>query len=137
MEILLEILLEILMQILVFFSEFIFTIIAEGLSAPIGGLIKKHCKSQPAGPVLTAFAYAGFGALCGILSLWIAPANFIQLPSMRLLNLIAAPILAGLLLAQWRRFLAPGNAPDAFRLAFVNGALLASALAVTRYALAQ
>lgn len=139
-----EILLEAALQILLFLAEFVFTVVGEGLFD--WGRNKKvekkrHAKpeavSPTAGPLLTGLAYAAFGALCGVVSLWIAPSSFIESPALRWLNLLASPLLAGLLTAQWRAFKAKPGEPQNYTADFIDGALLALALAATRLVLAR
>ena len=63
-------------------------------------------RREPINPVFAAVGYTLFGAMAGGISLWIAPSLFIETEWLRVLNLIATPMAAGVLMAAlgaWRR----------------------------------
>ena len=156
-----EVILEIALQLFLLLGEFLFTVVGEGLfesgrnhvvgknrPAQLANTARKSKTRQiappkdvvpdeSAGPLLSALAYVGFGALCGVASLWIAPSHFIGSQTLRWLNVVASPLLAGFLLAHWRaNFMARGKPTD-FTADFINAALLAFALSATRLAFAH
>lgn len=137
-----EIIFEFALRLAFWLFEILFSVVGEALfdwgrNKKAGKTPQRETTDQRAGPLLTALAYVAFGALCGSATLWIAPTNFIASPALRWLNLLVAPLIAGFLLAHWRAFNAAPGKPTDFAADGVNGALLAFALSVTRFAFAR
>lgn len=138
-----EILFELVLQIIVFIAEALFSVVGEILFSILESLFdwkrsKAVPKSEPrqAGPVLQALGYAAFGAICGLVTLWLAPSHFIVWPWLRWLNFLVAPVIAGFALVLWRGWFAMDKKADSTR-AFINGAALAFALGGVRLMFAR
>jgi hypothetical protein len=132
-----EIIAEIIFQCIWFLFELLFSVIGEALFDWGTSKAAEKREAAPAGPVLQAFGFAAFGALCGLLSLWIAPSHFLAAPWLRWLNLIVAPLIAGCTLIWWRRLLGKSETGDEATRDFINGAALALALGLVRLGFAR
>jgi hypothetical protein len=114
-----EILIQIVAEVL---FEIGFQSIAETIKRPITG-----------DPFLAAVGYALLGTLAGGVSLLIFPAEFIHDPTLRIVNLIVSPTVAGLtmmLIGSWRR----RRGQDLVRLDhFSYGFLFALCMAAVRF----
>ncbi len=85
---------------------------------------------------LAALGYAIGGAILGALSLAAFPRSFIKGPILSIVNLIASPISAGLLMYQWGKYRqSRGEYPSA-RAGFVYGFVFAVAFGLIRFAYA-
>lgn len=115
---------EVILQII---FEFLFEIGLHSLREPF---------RKPPNPWLAAAGYALFGALAGGLSLWLFPRLFIHWHGGQILNLLLAPILAGLAmsaLGAWRR----RRKQSTIRLdKFAYGYVFALAMALVRFGFA-
>ncbi len=108
MEILAELLFGLLQIIVEVFGELILQLLVELLvETGLRALCDRFdpFQSQKPRPLLSAFGYILLGAAAGALSLWVHPALFITSQAGRLANLIATPIVVGLVmgaLGAWR-----------------------------------
>ena len=92
---------EILIEVL---GEFLLQIILEAL-VELGLHSMKAPFKKPLSPWLAAIGYGIFGAMAGAVSLWIAPSHFIDAGPLRVINLVATPLAAGVVMAAigaWR-----------------------------------
>ena len=129
-----EIVWQILVWILQFFGELLLQIILEILAGMIGHGVKNPLsRLPPIPPWLAAVGYLMLGALAGALSLWLAPDVFIKAPWLRVMNLLLAPIAAGLIMGSigsWR----DKNDKDVVRIeSFSYGFCFAFAMALVRF----
>ena len=138
-----ELLAELVLQIIVFIGELLFSVVGQALLDGLGMVFdwkraepKIVSEPRPAGPVLQVLGYVAFGVLCGLVTLWIAPAHLIGASWLRWLNFVSAPLIAGLALVWWRRLLGR-DLPQAWPQPFANGAALAFALGLTRLMFAR
>jgi fatty acid desaturase len=122
-------LIELLLQ---FFGEFILQIgfewLGEGFKTAWNKLTGRDKESSPARETLWAL---GTGALCGGLTLLLFPALAIRWPWLQMLNLVAAPLVAGLMverLRAWRESRREFSTP-----VFAYAALFGFAFALTRF----
>jgi uncharacterized membrane protein YeaQ/YmgE (transglycosylase-associated protein family) len=121
LEIIFEFLAEVLLQV---FGEVLAEVGLRSLAAPF--------RKQPA-VWLSVLGYLALGALAGALSLWLMPNHLTRDGWPRLLNLVLAPVVAGLAMSvvgHWR-----ARRGDAvLRIdRFAYGYLFALAMAVVRY----
>jgi len=88
---------------------------------------------RPAGPWLSAFGYAMLGGLVGGATLWVFPSHLVSSQVLRLVNLIASPLLAGLCMA-WLGSWRAERGQRVLRIdTFAYGYLFALALALVRF----
>lgn len=89
------------------FGELLLQLCGEYLAELFGRSVRAPFRRpQPPNPLLAALGYALFGAAAGALSLWLFPLLFVSSPTLRLVNLVLTPLLAGAvmaLLGAWRR----------------------------------
>jgi hypothetical protein len=128
MEVLFEILFEFIGEVLLqIFFEFLAEFGLHCLGAPF---------KKPPNPWLAAIGYALFGAIAGGLSLWLVPHLFIHTHTGQIVNLLLAPVVAGLAmsaLGAWRR----RRHLTIIRLdKFAYGYVFALAMALVRFAFA-
>jgi sterol desaturase/sphingolipid hydroxylase (fatty acid hydroxylase superfamily) len=105
-EIIVEIIVQIVWWILQFLGELLLQAFFELLAELFGRSVKEPFRRpQPIHPWLAAIGYGIFGAIAGAISLWALPSLFISAQWLRIVNLIATPLLAGLMmerLGAWR-----------------------------------
>ena len=135
MEIITEVLLQILGWLLQLIGEIILQVIGETIAELIGHSVREPFRRPtPIHPWLAAISYAIFGALAGVLSLWLLPSLFIKVHWLRVINVIITPILAGIIMAwfgTWRR----KHEKEVIRLdSFAYGWCFAIAMALVRFA---
>ena len=127
-----EVLVELLFEI---FGEVLLQILLQALVEM--GLHMFASKLRKPNPWLAAVGYAMLGGLVGIISLWLHPQHYTPAGWLRVLNLVATPILAGLVmmaLGWWRR----RRGDTAIGLdRFWYGYLFALAVGVVRFHLAD
>ncbi len=106
MEIIVEIIIQIVWWIVQFIGELLLQAFGELIAELIGRSVKEPFRRpQPIHPWLAAIGYCIFGAIAGAISLWLLPTLFISPQWLRIVNLIATPIVAGLMmerLGTWR-----------------------------------
>jgi hypothetical protein len=99
-----EIIFEIIFQ---FLGEMLLQIIGEAIAELFGHSVKEPFRrSKPVHPWLAVIGYIIFGAIAGVLSLWLFPSLFIKVEWLRIANLILTPIVSGIVMARigsWRR----------------------------------
>lgn len=124
-----------------FFGEFLLQLLSEFL----GGVFRAGWKkARPAGAlegsVLREVTWSvGSGAVAGLITVWFFPVLVIQVPWLRLVNLLAAPLAAGLLVERFRAWRERGTGPlcePDFEV-FAYAALFGFAFALTRFLLAH
>jgi len=102
-----EILVEVLLIVLQFLAEFVLQVVVEILGElGLRSVREPFRRPEPIHPVLATLGYAIFGAAAGALSLWLLPSLFIADDSLRIVNLIVTPVIAGVAmgaLGAWRR----------------------------------
>ncbi len=107
MEIIIEILLQIFRFLFQILGEFLLQLIVEIFAELIGQSTKRMWQRDvPFPAVLAALGYAALGAACGGLSLWLVPTLLLDVPGLRLANLLVTPVLVGALMGAmgaWRR----------------------------------
>ena len=113
-----------------FFGEILLQIFLEVLVEL--GLHSTGRSRRPVNPWLAAVGYAVLGALLGGLSLWVMPELLIPEPG-RVLNLVIAPILVGLMMVGLGAWRARRGDPVLRIDRFVYGYLFALALALVRF----
>ena len=106
MEIIAEIIFQVLLWIVQFVGELLLQAFGELIAELIGRSVKEPFRRpKPIHPWLAAIGYSIFGAIAGAISLWVLPSVFISALWLRIVNLIATPIVAGLMmerLGTWR-----------------------------------
>ncbi|MSQ77021.1 MAG: hypothetical protein EXR97_01010 [Nitrospiraceae bacterium] len=131
MEVLIEVILQILGEIILQLGS---EVAIEGIWHKVRGLFRRI---HPFHAVFAGFGYACLGAFVGGVSLWLFPAHFVKDQWLRVLNLIAAPVIAGLVMAKigaWRR----QREQEPIRLdTFAYGFLFAFAMALVRFVWAK
>jgi hypothetical protein len=133
MEFLIEILLEFFGETLL---QLVFQVLAEVGMHSFHGM-RDHDGTRPAvDPWLAGVGYLLLGTVAGGISLWIKPDLFLASSTLRLLNLVATPLAAGLVtvaLGAWRR----RRDQALIRLdRFVYGFIFAFGMGATRYIVA-
>jgi cytochrome bd-type quinol oxidase subunit 2 len=125
-----EALFEVLLQL---FGELLIQLFFEGAAEAGAHTLGRRDGTKPVNAFLAAVGYVVIGVIFGLASLGIFPNGFITNPTVRVLNLVLAPLLAGgimMLAGKWRR---QRNQElvrlDRFGYAF----LFALAMAVVRY----
>ena len=134
MEILFEILFQIIVWILQFIGELLLQIFGEAL-AELGlrSLREPFRRPQPLHPALAGLGYFLFGLMAGGLSLWVVPALFIQVPWLRVANLLVMPLIAGLVMSAIGRF-RRRQGQELIRLdTFAYGAVFAFGMSLVRF----
>ena len=102
-----EIIVELLFALLQFIAELALQLLFEVLAEL--GLHSIRAAVRPSGsshPLLAALGYAILGAIVGGISLLVFPSNFISVAWLRVVNLVAAPLVAGAAMAglgAWRK----------------------------------
>ena len=131
MEILVELVLQILGEIILQLGS---EVAIEGIWHKVRGLFRRI---HPFHAVLAGLGYACLGAAVGSVSLWLFPEHFIKDQLLRILNLIAAPAIAGLVMSKigaWRR----QREQEPIRLdTFGYGFVFAIAMALVRFVWAK
>jgi hypothetical protein len=89
-------------------------------------------KKRPRNPFLASIGYLLWGGIIGLVTIFIFPELMIKNPTIRILNLIISPAIAGLSMAaigSWRK----KKGQDILRIdTFIYGALFAFGLAIVR-----
>ena len=135
MEIIAEILFQILAWLFEIAGEFLLQMLFEGIAELFGHALKARSprRKTPLRPELAALAYAAFGTLAGVASLWLMPNLFIKSDPVRFANLIITPLLSGLVMGwmgTWRR----RHDKNTVRIeSFAYGFCFAFAMAVVRF----
>ncbi len=134
MEIIAEIIIQIVWWILQFFGELLLQAFGELIAELIGRSVKEPFRRpKPIHPWLAAIGYGIFGAITGAISLWVLPALFISAEWLRIVNLIATPLVAGLMmerLGAWREM----KDQETIRLdTFAYGFIFALSMALVRF----
>lgn len=115
--------------------EFLLELLLEVLFAAVVGLFDSGLTPSTRAPGLRAFALALAGLGLGFASTFVFPNHFIQARTLRLVWLLVAPLLGGLLIAGFRVVLRAGE-PNAWRWEkFVTGALFVGCLNATRFSM--
>jgi hypothetical protein len=125
-----EALLEVFLQL---FGELLIQLFFEGVSEAGAHSFGQRHEGKPVNPFLASIGYVLFGAILGLVSLGLFPSGFITNPTLRVLNLVMTPLLAGgvmILVGKWRR----RRNQELVRLdRFGYAFLFALAMAVVRY----
>ena len=107
MEVIFEIIAQVVVWLFQLFGELVLQALGELIAELIGrSVIEPFRRSKPIRPGFAVVGYAVFGALIGAVSLWLIPALFISEPSLRIVNLLLTPIVAGLMMTRlgaWRK----------------------------------
>ncbi len=129
-----ELLAELLGYLLAFLWDVVIQVVGEFL-AELGMRASREAlrSHRTESPVLAAIGYAIFGAVLGGLSMFVVPPRPVRHPTLRVVNLIAAPMAAGLVMKavgdyRARRGKRPGGL-ESFGYAF----LFALAFALVRF----
>ena len=119
--------------------EALFEVVGEFLIQMLGELLLQMGFDTLAAPFqrssnawLAALGYAAYGAVIGGLSLLLFPHNLVP-PAWRVVNLIAAPLMAGSLLALWSAWQAKRHEVTLRYDRFVYGFVFAFALGLIRF----
>lgn len=134
MEIIAEIVIQIIWWIVQFICELLLQAFGELIAELIGRSMKEPFRRpKPIHPWLAATGYSIFGAIAGAISLWVLPSLFISAQWLRVVNLIATPIVAGLMmerLGRWRE----KEDQETIRLdTFAYGFIFALSMALVRF----
>jgi hypothetical protein len=95
-----EFIFEIILQ---FFGEILLQVVVE-LLVELGFHSLADTTKKTRNPVLSTIGFVIWGSMAGGLSLWIFPHSPISNPSLRALNLVVTPIIAGILMTLIGRF---------------------------------
>ncbi|WHO37218.1 hypothetical protein PMI04_011605 [Sphingobium sp. AP49] len=95
-----EFIFEIVLQ---FLGEILLQMVVE-LLVELGFHSLADTAKKPKNPVLSTIGFVLWGSMAGGLSLWIFPHSSISNPRLRALNLVIAPIVAGILMTLIGRF---------------------------------
>lgn len=138
MAFLVEIVLELLFGLLQLLAELLVQLFFEFLAElGVRSVREPVRRPRPADPLLAAIGYTIFGATAGGLSLWLFPETFIDSESLKILNVVVTPLVAGALMAllgAWRR----RKDQELIRLdRFSYGYLFALAMTVVRFMWAE
>jgi hypothetical protein len=134
MEIFAEILVQIAIWVVQFLGELLLQLVGELIVGLVGRSLKEPFRSpKPFHPWLAAIGYGIFGAIAGAVSLWAFPLLFISTQWLRISNLIATPVIAGLMmerLGAWRE----KKDQETMRLdTFAYGFIFALSMALVRF----
>lgn len=134
MEIIAEIILQIVWWIVQFLGELLLQAFGELIAELIGRSLKEPFRRpEPIHPSLAAIGYGILGAIAGAISLWVLPSLFISAEWLRIVNLIATPLVAGLMmdrLGAWREM----KNQETIRLdTFAYGLVFALSMALVRF----
>lgn len=133
-----EIIAEILLQVVVWILEALLEVLLQvgfgALGEILGRALKKPSADfQSVHPWWGALGYAVFGAAMGFVSLQVFPTLMIQSPTLRMVNVVLAPVLTGASMAAlgaWRR----KNDQAIMRLdTFAYGVYFGFAMSLVRY----
>lgn len=133
-----EIIAEILLQVVVWILEALLEVLLQvgfgALGEILGRALKKPSADfQSVHPWWGALGYAVFGAAMGFVSLQVFPTLMIQSPTLRMVNVVLAPLLTGASMAAlgaWRR----KNGQAIMRLdTFAYGVYFGFAMSLVRY----
>jgi len=133
-EIIAEIIFQIVWWIAQFLGELLLQVFGELIAELIGRSVKEPFRRpKPIHPWLAAIGYGIFGAIAGTISLWVLPSLFISAEWLRIVNLIATPLVAGLIMGRlgaWREM----KDQETIRLdTFSYGFLFALSMALVRF----
>lgn len=107
MEIILELVIQALGWLLQIVGEFLVQLVGQFFVDLIGHKVQRSFRRpEPVQPWVSVVGYLIFGATTGAISLLFVPDAFIKLEWLRVLNLVATPLTAGLVMAwvgSWRR----------------------------------
>ena len=107
MEIILELVIQAFGWLFQFVGELLVQLVGQFLVDLIGHKVQMSFRrSEPVQSWASAIGYLIFGATTGAISLLFVPDPFIKLEWLRVLNLVATPLVAGLVMAwvgSWRR----------------------------------
>lgn len=134
MEIIAEIIIQIVWWIAQFLGELLLQVFGELIAELIGRSVREPFRRpKPIQPWLAAIGYGIFGAIAGTISLWVLPSLFISAEWLRIVNLIATPLVAGLVmerLGAWREM----KDQETIRLdTFSYGFVFALSMALVRF----
>jgi hypothetical protein len=127
----LELLFELISEVL---AEVVLQIVAEGLfELGFYSLSEALNRKERRNPILASIGYLLWGGIIGVVTVIIFPTLMIKNATLRILNLIISPIMAGLAMSaigSWRK----RKGQDLLRIdSFLYGALFAFGLAIVRY----
>lgn len=134
MEIIAEIIIQIVWWIAQFLGELLLQVFGELIAELIGRSVREPFRRpKPIQTWMAAIGYGIFGAIAGIISLWVLPSLFISAEWLRIVNLIATPLVAGLVmerLGAWREM----KDQETIRLdTFSYGFVFALSMALVRF----
>ena len=140
-----EIIVEILVEVvLLSVGEFVIEGLIRGLSNITGGLFMPQpsgedgeTKSYKVPPPLAATGYLLLGGISGWLSLLVAPQGMITHEGGQIANLIITPLVGGLVMELWGRFLKNKDKQTLRLNSFVYGFSLSLGIVLVRYFFAQ
>ena len=126
-----ELLFELISEVL---AEVVLQIVAEGLfELGFYSLSEALNRKQRRNPILASIGYLLWGGIIGVVTVIIFPTLMIKNATLRILNIIISPIMAGLAMSavgSWRKRMGQ----DLLRIdSFLYGALFAFGLAIVRY----
>jgi hypothetical protein len=127
----LEIIFELIFEVL---AELVLQIVAEALfELGFYSLAEALDRKRRRNPLLASIGYLLWGGIIGVITVFIFPVLMIKNPTVRILNLIISPLIAGLAMSaigSWRR----RKGQDLLRIdSFFYGALFAFGLAIVRF----
>ena len=134
MEIIAEIFIQLFGWIFEFLSELLLQAFGELIAEWIGRSVKEPFRRpKPVHPGLAVVGYGIFGALAGSISLWVLPSLFISADWLRVLNLVATPLVAGLMMERLGAWREQRNQATIRLDTFAYGFVFALAMALVRY----
>ena len=126
-----ELIFELIFEVL---AEVVLQIVAEGLfELGLYSLSEALNRKRRRNPILASIGYLLWGGIIGVVTVFIFPTLMIKNATLRILNLIISPVMAGLAMSaigSWRK----RKGQDLLRIdSFLYGALFAFGLAIVRY----
>lgn len=145
MGIIIEIIIEIIVELAIISAgEFLLEALLRGISKISGGLFMPSSSENEDGslsykvpPPIAAAGYLFLGAVSGWLSLLVIPKAMITHSAGQIVNLIVTPIVGGLVMELWGRFLKKKDKQTLRLNSFVYGFVLSLGIVVVRYFFAQ
>ncbi len=122
---------ELLVLLLKFLIEFALEFVAEALTDGISRFFKR--KGEPFDSFFSLLYYAFIGSAFGLISLAFFPIHFISDPELRIWNLLLSPILLGVAMGAWGKYLLRKGKRVTGVDSYVMGFVLALCFAMVRH----